>query len=202
MIGAAIGAAIAIGSTIYSENASRADKRKAKKQLKKIAKASGVNYSDLKSSLDNIYSQQIGQAPNKYTDIMSDLESSKATTGDDVTAPVSRDIDLDALKARISDATGASNIVLDTDSNIYSSAIKDWQTATNSDYLAYATKLKEAKDWLEKFDKYRAGIRSAKSGVNDIAKTLEQKRNETLLNLDVGNLQNQANLAAQGLQYV
>ncbi len=209
MIPALVGAAVSIGSILYSSSATRADKRKAKKQLKKLAKDSGTNYVDLKEELDNVYSSQIADTPSiDYDEILGDTETAKSMSVDKPVAPTSGLPDKSAFKDKVSSAMQgalgreASSKVLDTDDNLYSSAIADWSSSQNQDYLTYATKLKEAQDWLDNRDKMLSDVRSGKKDIRTIISGLEDNRRNTLLNLDMGNLQSQGDIASQLAAYI
>ena len=213
MIPALVGAAVSIGSILYSTSASRSDKRKAKKQLKKLAKDSGANYTELKSELDNMYSGQLRNLEDAtssidYEGILGDIDKARATSVDRPVAPAVGLPDKSAFKDKVSSAVEgalgreASSKVLDTDDNLYSSAIKDWSSSSNQDYLTYATKLKQAQDWLDSRDTALRDVRKGKKDISTIISGLEDERRNTLLNMDIGNMQSQGDIAGQLAAYI
>lgn len=208
-IGAIIGAAIGLGSQLYNTQASRSDKRKARKQLRKLAKNSGIAYSDLKTELDSLYAKTIEDSTGKnaYDKILSELEynSNIAKPSDLPTSPIASTPQefKSNLKERIKANMGngissdAMDKVLALDDNLYASAIKDWGNEQKQDYRVYADALKNYQDWLNSKSKQSANYQKALYGQDKNYTDLVNKRISTLMNMDMGNMQTQNSILSQ-----
>lgn len=211
-IGAIIGAAIGLGSQLYNTEASRSDKRKARKQLRKLAKNSGIAYSDLKTELDSLYAKTIEDSTGKnaYDKILSELDydpktDSKSNSNNLPDAPITSTPQefKSNLKERIKANMGngissdAMDKVLALDDNLYASAIKDWGNEQKQDYRVYADALKNYQDWLNSKSKQSANYQKALYGQDKNYTDLVNKRISTLMNMDMGNMQTQNSILSQ-----
>lgn len=209
MGGAILSSAIGLGAQLYNSNATRSDKRKARKQLRKLAKNTGIAYSDLKQELDSLYAKTIedSSGSNAYDKVLSEVlnKANEETKGiSEFTEPTSsspQDFKSD-LKERIKANVGgvsadAMDKVLALDNNLYASAIKDWSNEQNQDYRQYADALQTYQDWLKNRDTKSQNYQKALYGQDKNYTDLVNKRISTLLNMDMGNLQTQNNILSQ-----
>lgn len=208
-IGTFVSTAISIGSQLYNSEATRTDKRKARKQLRKLAKNTGVAYSDLKNELDSIYSKTIEDSPykNAYSKVLEELESNgnladvnrALPQSSPQSSPQEYKSDLkNRIKANVGGVSSdAMDKVLSLDDNLYASAIKDWSNEQNQDYRKYADELQNIQNWLKNRNtmsqNYQKSLYSQDKDYTDLV----NKRISTLMNMDMGNMQTQNNVANQ-----
>lgn len=211
-MGAILSSAIGLGAQLYNSNATRSDKRKARKQLRKLAKNTGIAYSDLKQELDSLYAKTIADSSgsNAYDKILSEVlnnanAANEETKGiSEFTKPTSsspQDFKSD-LKERIKANVGgvsadAMDTVLSLDDNLYASAIKDWSNEQNQDYRQYADALQTYQDWLKNRNTMSQNYQKALYSQDKNYTDLVNKRISTLMNMDMGNLQTQNNILSQ-----
>lgn len=219
-IGAIISTAIGLGSQLYNAEASRTDKRKARKQLRKLAKNSGIAYADLKAELDSLYAKAIEDSAGKnaYDKALAEVltNANEAPTSNEagtersnITAPTGTGFTFTSpqefksdLKERIKANVGgvsanALDKVLSLDDNLYASAIKDWANEQNQDYRQYADALKTYSDWLKSKDAKSSNYQNALLNQDKNYTDLVNKRIATLLNMDMGNMQTQNSVLSQ-----
>lgn len=206
-IGAIVSTAISLGSQLYNSNATRSDKRKARKQLRKLAKNTGIAYSDLKQELDSLYAKTIADSSgsNAYDKVLKEVLNNANEESKDISeftqpttsSPQAFKSELkDRIKANVGGGS-AMDKVLSLDSNLYASAIKDWSNEQNMDYRKYADALQSYQDWLKnrntKSQNYQKALYDQDKNYTDLV----NKRISTLMNMDMGNLQTQNAILSQ-----
>lgn len=212
MWGALIGAAVAIGTTIYNSAASSSDKRKARKELRSLANRYGVSYKELNSILYDYYKKNAN-----YEDVSNDIEALITSKGNETqqalqqapqqyggytkTREETYNDYIDALK----DIAGnnVSDIAFDDsikkNQNVYSTAMDEFEAERKADYQTYQEKINQYKDFLNN------ALNTIKSKGNNLT-TLQDYNNKynnnmiaTLANLQSAGMQTQNNLLSQAM---
>lgn len=210
-MGAILSSAIGLGAQLYNSNATRSDKRKARKQLRKLAKNTGIAYSDLKQELDSLYAKTIADSSgsNAYdkvlSEVLSNANAANAAKGTSeftkpaIASPQEYKSDLkERIKANVGGVSAdAMDTVLALDDNLYASAIKDWSNDQNQDYRQYADALQAYQDWLKNRNTMSQNYQKALYNQDKNYTDLVNKRISTLMNMDMGNLQTQNNILSQ-----
>lgn len=213
-IGAILSSAIGLGAQLYNTEASRSDKRKVRKQLRKLAKNSGIAYADLKADLDSLYAKTIADSSsgsnsgsNAYDKVLKEvLDNANNTEAKSITQPtfISPQEYKSDLKERIKANVIMNNVganamdkVLALDDNLYASAIKDWSNEQNQDYRQYADALQTYQDWLKNRNTMSQAYQKSLYGQDKNYTDLVNKRISTLLNMDMGNMQTQNAILSQ-----
>lgn len=205
-MGAILSSAIGLGAQLYNSNATRSDKRKARKQLRKLAKNTGIAYSDLKQELDSLYAKTIADSSgsNAYDKVLSEVLNNANEETSEFTEPTSLSpqafkSDLkERIKANVSGVSAdAMDKVLALDDNLYASAIKDWSNEQNQDYRQYADALQTYQDWLKNRNTMSQNYQKALYNQDKNYTDLVNKRISTLMNMDMGNLQTQNSILSQ-----
>lgn len=207
-IGAILSSAIGLGAQLYNTQASRSDKRKVRKQLRKLAKNSGIAYADLKADLDSLYAKTIADSSgsNAYDKVLKEVldnanEESKSIS--EFTRPTSSSPQdykselKERIKANVSGDVSAMDKVLSLDDNLYASAIKDWSNEQNMDYKKYADALQTYQDWLKNRNTMSQNYQKALYNQDKNYTDLVNKRISTLMNMDMGNMQTQNAILGQ-----
>lgn len=206
-IGAVLSSAIGLGAQLYNTNVSRSDKRKVRKQLRKLAKNSGIAYADLKADLDSLYAKTIADSSgsNAYDKVLKEVldnanneETSEFAAKPTSSSPQEFKSELkNRIKSNVSGDSAIMDKVLSLDSNLYASAIKDWSNEQNQDYRQYADALQNYQDWLKNRNTMSQNYQKALYDQDKNYTDLVAKRISTLMNMDMGNMQTQNAILSQ-----
>jgi sugar-specific transcriptional regulator TrmB len=204
-IGAVLSSAIGLGAQLYNTNVSRSDKRKVRKQLRKLAKNSGIAYADLKADLDSLYAKTIADSSgsNAYDKVLKEVLDNANEETSEFAKPTSSSPQefkselKNRIKSNVSGDSAMMDKVLSLDNNLYASAIKDWSNEQNQDYRQYADALQTYQDWLKNRNTMSQNYQKALYDQDKNYTDLVAKRISTLMNMDMGNMQTQNAILSQ-----
>lgn len=209
MGGAIIGAAVSIGSAIYNKNASAEDKRKARKELKRLAKSYGVAYNELKDTLSEYFKEHP-----VYDDVSDKIDESIVKTDNETpNAPIDytgykksrEDAYNDYVTAMANamhgyeDKGNALNESVKQNKNVYAAAMDEWNAERNADYQTFADKLAQYKKYLNEVNQQSKNRSAALLNQQAYANKWNDNNIATLVNLMAAGQQTQNQLTSQAM---
>lgn len=212
MWGALIGAAVAIGTTIYNRAASTADKRKARKELRQLAKRYGVSYKELNSLLHDYYKDNAG-----YADYTDDIENTIKNTGNETAKAFGEQVPkyngfnktresayndyVDMLADVVGDKVD-NNAFADSigkNQNVYATAMDEFEAERNADYKSYQDKIDQYRAFLNNAITVNKDKGSNLSTLQDYYNKYNNNATATLANIQAAGMQTQNNLLSQAM---
>lgn len=209
MVGALVGAAVSIGSAIYNKNASAEDRRKARKELKRLANNYGVAYNELKDVLSAYFKENP-----VYEDVGDKLTESKASASS-AQSKQPKDYEgykksredtyndyIDAMANAMhgyEDKGNALNESVKQNKNIYSMAMDEFEAERNADYQAFADKLAQYKKYLNEVNQLSKNRSAALLNQQGYANKWNDNNMATLVNLMAAGQQTQNQLTSQAM---
>lgn len=202
-----MGAAVSIGSTLYSRYANKVDKRKARKELRSLANRYGVAYNELNSFLYDYYKKNAG-----YEDLTNNIESLLEDKSDNVATeekpsytPYNKSRDdtyneyVDALKNVVGydKNTNAVNEAIDKNQNVYANAMSEFEAERDADYKTYQDKIDEYKKFLNNAISLNKTNYANTLSLQDYNNKYTNNTLATLANLQAAGMQTQNQLLSQ-----
>lgn len=208
MGGALVSAAVSIGSAFYNKNATAEDKRKARKELRRLAKSYGVAYDELKDTLSEYF-----KANPVYDDVSDKISESVKTTNETPEAPFGytgykksrEDAYNDYVEAMASamhgyeDKGNALNESVRQNKNVYSMAMDEFNAERNADYQTFADKLEQYKKYLNEVNQQSKNRSATLLNAQGYANKWNDNNIATLVNLMAAGQQTQNQLNSQAM---